>query len=355
MVVGINGIGFVGYHLWAYLNYKSDVDVIRLSKEPNGHELIQCDVIVHMRERNRGDETQLYSDNRESARSLLDKLDDVNHKPKIIYTSSIHEDADNVYGKWRRDNITMFKERCNDFKSVKLPNIFGPFCKPNYNSFIATFCDKIIKGEEVSYSTDVVNLLYVEDLCIQLLEVINGERDEIKYTDTTTVESIYHKLNRWKDEYLKQNKIPYIDYDFDLNLFNTFRSYIDNDCRLFPIKLNEDNRGKLSELVVSKIKGQIFYSTTKPDIKHVRGNHFHTKRIERFCILEGRALVSMRKVGTDDVKVYSINGEDGVVFDTPVYYTHNLKNIGTTPLIACFWMNDILSEVKVDDTYFEKV
>ena len=236
MVVGINGIGFVGYHLWAYLNYKSDVDVIRLSKEPNGHELIQCDVIVHMRERNRGDKTQLYSDNRESARSLLDKLDDVNHKPKIIYTSSIHEDEDNVYGKWRRDNITMFKERCNDFKSVKLPNIFGPFCKPNYNSFIATFCDKILKGKDVTYSTDSVNLLYVEDLCIQLLEVINGKRDEIKYTDTTTVESIYHKLNRWKDEYLTQNKIPYIDCDFDLNLFNTFRSYIDDDCRMFPIK-----------------------------------------------------------------------------------------------------------------------
>lgn len=354
MVVGINGVGFIGYHLWAYLNYKTDVDVIRLPNELTD-EILQCDVIVHMKERNRGDVNQLYIDNRESSRSLLDKLDELGHTPKIIYTSSIHEDADNLNGKWRRDNIKMFKEWGGDFKSVKLPNIYGPFCKPNYNSFIATFCDKIIKGEGVTYNGDSVNLLYVEDLCIQLLEVINGERDEIEYTDTVPVEYVYNKLTNWKDEYLKQNKIPYIDYSFDLNLFNTFRSYIDDDCRLFPIKLNEDNRGKLSELVISKIPGQIFYSTTKPDTKHIRGNHFHTKRIERFCILEGTAQISIRKIGTNEVKVYSINGDDGVVFDTPVYYTHNLKNIGNTPLIACFWMNDILSEVKVDDTYFEEV
>ena len=355
MVVGINGVGFVGYHLWVYLNYKSDIDVIRLSKEPTHAELKKCDVIVHMRERNRGNLDKLYSDNRESTLSLLKALNDINHKPKIIYTSSIHENSDDLYGKWRRDNIKNFMEWGGDFKSVKLPNIFGPFCKPNYNSFIATFCDKIIKGEDVTYSSDDVNLLYVEDLCIQLLEVINGERDEIEYTDTVPVEYVYNKLILWRKQYLTENKIPYINWDFDLNLFNTFRSYVDDDCRLFPIKLNEDNRGKLSELVISKIPGQIFYSTTKPDTKHIRGNHFHTKRIERFCILEGKASVSMRKVGTEDVKTYTINGDDGVVFDTPVYYTHNLKNIGTTPLIACFWMNDILSEVKVDDTYFEEV
>jgi len=355
MVVGINGFGFIGYHLWVYLNYKSDIDVIKLSKDPTNTELKKCDVIVHMRERNRGDVDKLYSENVESTLSLLRALKSINHNPKIIYTSSIHEDADNLYGKWRRDNIDNFIEWGGDFKSVKLPNIFGPFCKPNYNSFIATFCDKIIKDEEVTYSNDNVNLLYVEDLCIQLLEVINGDRDKIQYTTTIPVEYIYNKLTNWRDEYLTKNKIPYIDCNFDLNLFNTFRSYVDDDCRLFPIKLNEDSRGKLSELVISKIPGQIFYSTTNPDEKHIRGNHFHTKRIERFCILQGDAMVSMRRVGTDDIKVYNINGEDGVVFDTPVYYTHNLKNIGTTPLIACFWMNDILSEVKVDDTYFEKV
>ena len=356
MVIGINGVGFIGYHLWAYLNYKTNVNVIKLSKVLSSTELKQCDIIVHMAEKNRGNVDELYLNNRESTLSLLKKLDDINHKPKIIYTSSIHEDANNLYGKWRRDNIKSFKKFTNNFKSVKLPNIFGPFCKPNYNSFIATFCDKIIKGENIdSISTAPVNLLYVEDLCIQLLEVINGERNEIEYTNTTTVESVYYKLNRWKDEYLTQNKIPCINNSLDLNLFNTFRSYIDNDCRLFPIKLNEDDRGKLSELVISKTQGQIFYSTTKPDIKHVRGNHFHTKRIERFCILEGRALVTMRKVGTNEVKAYSINGEDGVVFDTPVYYTHNLKNIGSTPLIACFWMNDILKEQKIDDTYYEEV
>lgn len=359
MVIGINGAyGFIGYHLWAYLNYKcDDIEVIRLSKNLKNdlNNLGKCDVIVHMAEKNRGDINKLYENNIGSALYLTEMLDKINKKPTIIYTSSTHENDDNLYGLWRRENNKMFSNWANEFKSVKLPNIFGPFCKPNYNSFIATFCHKILKEENITYTTDKVNLLYVEDLCIQLLEVIQNKRELVEHTDTVSVKDIYDKLSLWKTEYLTQNKIPYINNSFDLNLFNTFRSYIDNNSRLFPIKLNEDNRGKLSELVISKIPGQIFYSTTKPDFEHTRGNHFHTKRIERFCILEGRALVSIRKVGTDEVKVYSINGEDGVVFDTPVYYTHNLKNIGTTPLIACFWMNDILEEQKIDDTYYETV
>ena len=356
MVVGINGYGFIGYHLWAYINYKcKDLNVIKLSKELNKKELKQCDIIIHMAEKNRGDINQLYKNNTQSALYLVNQLKKANHNLKIIYTSSIHENADNLYGKWRRDNIKMFKEFTNDFKSIKLPNIFGPFCKPNYNSFIATFCKKVINNEKITYNSDDVNLLYVEDLCVQIVEIIKDKRDNIKYTDTVNVGCVYNKLWVWKNEYLMENKIPRIDHSFDLNLFNTFRSYIDDDRRLFPIKTNIDSRGKLSELVISKTPGQIFYSTTEPDIKHVRGNHFHTKRIERFCILEGQALVSIRKIGTNEVKEYIINGSDSVVFDTPIYYTHSLKNVGNKPLIACFWMNDILSEVNIDDTYFEEV
>jgi len=358
MVIGIHGsYGFVGYHLWAYLNYKCDgVEVIRLSKSlDNDDELKRCNVIVHMAERNKGDVHQLYIDNIKSAEGLTTRLDEVKGRPSIIYTSSIHEDDDDLYGKWRRDNIQMFQHWTDDFKSIKLPNIYGPFCKPNYNSFIATFCDKIIKGEDLSVTDNDVNLLYVEDLCAQILDVILDKRIEVNYTDTVSTKYVYNTLLRFKDNYLTKNKIPELLSEFELNLFNTFRSYIDNDNRLFSIDTYTDERGSLSELVISKTEGQIFYSTTKPNIGAIRGNHFHTKRIERFCILEGDALVSMRKVGTDEVIEYKISGNNNVVFDTPVYYTHNLQNIGDTTLIACFWMNDILKENEIDDTYIESV
>ena len=102
MVVGINGYGFIGYHLWAYINYKcKDHNVIKLSKELNKKELKQCDIIIHMAEKNRGDIDQLYKNNTESALYLVNQLKKANHNPQIIYTSSIHENADNLYGKWR--------------------------------------------------------------------------------------------------------------------------------------------------------------------------------------------------------------------------------------------------------------
>tara|TARA_R110001592_G_scaffold321973_1_gene600793 strand:- start:840 stop:1910 length:1071 start_codon:yes stop_codon:yes gene_type:complete len=356
MIVGINGYGFIGYHLWVYLNYKcNDIEVIRLSKnlKDDLDNLSKCNVIIHMAEKNRGYPSQLYKDNKKSALHLTKMLDKVGNKPTIIYTSSTHENDDDLYGKWRRENNKMFSNWAKDFKSIKLPNIFGPFCKPNYNSFIATFCDKILKNKELQINDNKVNLLYVENLCSQIYKVIKKDKSNIDYDQTVSVKYVYDTLLRFKQEYLNENKIPKYKNEFELNLFNTFRSYLDKDNRLLNVDNYNDDRGRLSELVISKIQGQIFFSTTKPGI--VRGNHFHTKRIERFCILEGEALVEMRKIGTNKIIKYKIKGTDNKVIDTPIYYTHNLKNIGDTDLVCCFWMNDILKEQKIDDTIFEKV
>jgi len=356
MIVGINGYGFIGYHLWIYLNYKcDDIEVIRLSKnlENDLDNLSKCNVIVHMAEKNRGYPSQLYKDNKKSAQHLTEMLDKVGNKPAIIYTSSTHENDDDIYGKWRRENNKMFSNWTEDFKSIKLPNIFGPFCKPNYNSFIATFCDKILKNEELQVNDNKVNLLYVENLCSQIYKVIKGKKGTISYDKTVSIKYVYNTLLKFKQEYLNENKIPKYSDEFDLNLFNTFRSYLTGKSRLLNVDNFNDDRGRLSELIISKNQGQIFFSTTKPGI--VRGNHFHTKRIERFCILEGEALVEMRKIGTNETIKYKIKGTDYKVIDTPIYYTHNLKNIGDTNLVCCFWMNDILKEQKIDDTIFEKV
>jgi UDP-2-acetamido-2,6-beta-L-arabino-hexul-4-ose reductase len=356
MTVGINGYGFIGYHLWVYLNYKcKDISVIRLSRnlENDLDNLSKCDVVIHMAEKNRGYPSQLYKDNKESAKHLTKMLDKIGNKPTIIYTSSTHEDDDDLYGKWRRENNKMFSNWTNDFKSIKLPNIFGPFCKPNYNSFIATFCDKILKNEELQVNDNNVNLLYVENLCSQIYKVIKGDKRNISYDQTVSVKYVYDTLLRFKQEYLSENKIPKYKNEFELNLFNTFRSYLDKNNRLLNVDNYNDDRGRLSELIISKNQGQIFFSTTKPGI--VRGNHFHTRRIERFCVLEGEASVKMRKIGTNEIIEYKIKGTDNKVIDMPVYYTHNLENINNTELICCFWMNDILKEQKIDDTYYEEI
>jgi UDP-2-acetamido-2,6-beta-L-arabino-hexul-4-ose reductase len=354
--VGINGgFGFIGYHLWLYLTYKcNDIDVIRLSKELTQSEISNCDIIFHMAEQNSGDVNELYKNNTNSAIKLTNKLNEYGVNPKIIYTSSIHQNIDNLYGKWRRDNIDMFLKKGVDLTVVQLPNIFGPFCKPNYNSFIATFCDTIINGDnKLKVNDSKINLLYVDNLCKQLYEVIKESRIELDVDITTSVNEIHNLLLNFKEKYINNGEIPLLNDDFEINLFNTFRSYIKDDNLKTNVKINVDSRGVLSELMISRIKGQIFYSTTNTNC--TRGNHFHTKRIERFCVLSGTALIQIRKVGTDKIIEYYISGDDYQVIDIPVCYTHNLKNIGNTTLICCFWMNDILSEQTPDDTYYEIV
>ena len=366
MIIGINGsYGFIGYHLQLYLNNKcDDVDVIRLSRnlEDDLDNLGKCDVVIHMAEKNRGNINELYKNNKQSAKHLTEMLDKIGNPmgTRIIYTSSTHEGDDNLYGQWRRENNEMFSKWTGggslSFTSLKLPNIFGPFCKPNYNSFVATFCNKILNNEELQVNDNKVNLLYIDNLCNQIYKIATGIKiydTKIRHDKTVSIKYIHDTLLRFKQEYLNENRIPKLKNKFEIDLFNTFRSYIPNDNRLFNADSHNDDRGRLSELVISKTQGQIFFSTTKPNV--VRGNHFHTRRIERFCVLEGEASAKIRKVGTDKIKEYKIKGTDSKVIDMPVYYTHNLENVGNTELICCFWMNDILKEQKIDDTYFEKV
>lgn len=359
ITVGITGgEGFIGYHLWVYLTYKQkDVNVVRLSRNLKNDlaKLKTCDVIIHTAEKNRGDETTLYNNNIESTNKLIECLQVINTQPLVIYTSSIHEDSPTIYGQWRRDNIQAFKKWAanNNFIAIKLPNIFGPFCKPNYNSFIATFCCKLLSGEKLSTTTTPINLLYVENLCHQIWEVINRVRTEITFDTTKTPEQVGELLQYYFDYYYHKGFIPQFKNAFELDLFTTFISYIPLQSRPRRIKTFADERGNLSELIVAKNQGQMFYSNTNPG--HVRGNHFHTKRIERFCVVSGTAEIKMRKVGTSEVISYLIQGKDTSVIDMPPYYTHNLINRGKDNLVCVFWMNDILTEVPIDDTYFEKV
>ena len=140
--------------------------------------------------------------------------------------------------------------------------------------------------------------------------------------------------------------------DFDLNLFNTFRSYIDNNLLLRNLELNKDNRGYLFEVVKELNGGQTFFSYTKPGI--IRGNHFHTKKIERFCVVSGKAIIRIRKLGCKKINEFEVSGKNPVVIDIPIFHTHNIKNISNDELLTLFWANQIY-DVNNPDTYFKEV
>jgi UDP-2-acetamido-2,6-beta-L-arabino-hexul-4-ose reductase len=160
-------------------------------------------------------------------------------------------------------------------------------------------------------------------------------------------------LTRFKEQYFNQGIIPALSDTNDVNLFNTFRSYIDLDA-YFPCPLTQhaDDRGTFVETLKLGIGGQVSFSTTRPGV--TRGNHYHSRKIERFTVIKGQAKIQLRRIGTEKVFKYYLDGTKPAYVDMPVWYTHNITNIGTEDLYTQFWVNEWYDETN-PDTCFEQV
>ena len=175
----------------------------------------------------------------------------------------------------------------------------------------------------------------------------------VTHTSIAKVSEILNLLKNYKTEYQDKGEIPTINNSFELNLFNTFRCYMDIENH-FPVKFTEhtDSRGNFVEIIRLGIGGQVSFSTTVPGI--TRGNHFHTKKIERFAVIKGKALIQLRRIGTDDVLDFYLDGDEPAYVDMPIWYTHNIKNIGDEVLYTNFWINESYNPENAD-TYFVEV
>ena len=239
-----------------------------------------------------------------------------------------------------------------------IPNVFGPFGLPNYNSVIATFCHKIARNEtpEIDIDGDL-KLIYVGELVDKIIQAIRNNDNShellIPYTAEAKVSKILSLLQYFRKSYQESREIPALQNDFEHKLFNTYRCYMDI-ASYFPKKFvqHKDTRGAFVEIARLGIPGQISFSTTLPGI--TRGNHFHTRKIERFAVIKGKALIQLRRIGTDEVLEFYLDGDDSAYVDMPIWYTHNIKNIGEDTLYTIFWINEAF-DVNNPDTYFEIV
>lgn len=371
MKVGITGKnGFIGYHLSHIIKYKfENYDIVPFQRSFfEDSELLNsfvssCDVIIHLAGVNRADSSEeVYSSNIQINTALNYALLNTKFKGQLIFASSSQEEFASLYGKAKKESRIFLEhtveQQGGNFTGLIIPNVFGPFCKPNYNSFIATFSNKILKEEEpIIIKDDSVPLIYVGNLVQQILDIIQFQNIiKLKLIESDIeikVSKVLNLLNYFKDSYFKYNKIPLFNNSFELNLFNTFRSYIDFE-KTYPIELNKhsDERGFFSEIIKTEIGGQFSYSTTLPGI--TRGNHFHTRKIERFIVIAGKAKISLRKIGSNAVHEFLLDGEYPSFIDMPIWYTHNITNIGDSKLITAFWINEAYNPEDTD-TYFENV
>lgn len=369
--IGITGQnGFVGSHLYNTLGVKpEEFDRIEFKKEyfnnPEklDHFVEQCDIIVHLAAMNRHPDPEvIFENNINLVKELIASLERTGSKAHILFSSSSQEEKENLYGKSKKEGRELFSEWAKrsggTFTGMVIPNVFGPFGKPNYNSFIATFCHKLTHGETPSIDHDgEVKLIYVGELVQEIINnIYTGETKElyeVSHTSVNKVSEVLEKLNSYKQLYFENGEIPELKTKFDLNLFNTFRCYFDVKNH-YPVKFTQhiDPRGAFVEVIRLGIGGQCSFSTTVPGI--TRGNHFHTRKIERFAVIKGKALIQLRKIDTDEVLDFYLDGSEPAYVDMPIWYTHNIKNIGNEELYTIFWINEPFNPEDAD-TYFLNV
>jgi len=400
--IGITGqAGFIGTHLYNTLSLHKDKyacipfkDEYFQKEETLDAFVRQCDVIVHLAAMNRhNDPDVLYNTNIDLVQKLVASMERTQSKPYVIMSSSLQEERDNLYGRSKREGRELLNQWANRndaaFTGLIIPNVFGPFGVPFYNSVISTFSHQVVIGEEPRIEVDAcLKLIYVGDLVQRVIGLINGytvltdrtESHGLDFDNLTTegtesietnsrlnkperlihvehmaeykVTELLEKLKGFRDTYQVKGIFPDLNDRFELCLFNTFRSYIPKEH--FPVKYTKhaDPRGVYVEAMKFCSGGQAAFSTTVPGI--TRGNHFHIRKVERFAVIQGKASIKLRKHGSDEVIEYIVDGNDPGYVDMPIWYTHNITNIGDGELLTMFWINEFYNPAD-PDTYFEEV
>ncbi|WP_395803312.1 NAD-dependent epimerase/dehydratase family protein [Daejeonella sp.] len=369
--VGITGQqGFIGQALFNTLGlYPDEFERIQFERDFFEDQaklekfVSECDVIVHLAAMNRHHDPEvIFETNISLAQKLINALEKSKSKAHVLFSSSSQEERDNLYGKSKREGRELLSNWASKsealFTGMIIPNVFGPFGNPYYNSFIATFSHQLTHGEQPKIDVDgQVKLIYVHELIDVFLQEIRSKTGKsllnIPHSSEHKVSEILEILERYKVQYFANGIIPELNSPFEVNLFNTFRSYI-NHKNHFPVKYvkNTDPRGSFVEIIRLNVGGQVSFSTTVPGI--TRGNHYHTRKIERFSVIKGKALIQLRKIGTSEVLDFYLDGDEPSYVDMPIWYTHNIKNIGEEELYTNFWINEFY-DANDPDTYFEIV
>lgn len=368
--IGITGQeGFIGTHLYNFLGLNKEVKLIDFSKSFFENKKLlqdfvkQCDVIVHLAAMNRhNDPSIIYTTNVLLVQKLIDAMEKENVQPHILFSSSTQEEKDNPYGNSKKEGRKLLSKWAAKNKAIFtgliIPNVFGPFGNPYYNSVIATFSYQLTHNETPRINVDGnLKLIYIHELVEKIREIIiekmSNPEYNIPFTYEIKVSEILKLLESYKETYFNKNIFPSFQNQFEQNLFNTFRSYIDHK-NYFPVHLkkNTDNRGSFVETVKALTGGQFSFSTTHHAI--TRGNHFHTRKIERFAVISGKAKIELRRTGTTEILKFELDGESPSFVDMPVWYTHNITNTGKEDLVTLFWINEFF-DPNDPDTYFENV
>lgn len=360
--------GFIGKNLIAELKNRKyeeiyeidiDTDISLLDKYAK-----DCEFVFHLAGINRPqNEKEFMEGNYGFTTLLLDKLKQHNNKAPILITSSIQAELDNSYGKSKKagEEVVFSYEKETGCKALvyRLPNVFGKWCRPNYNSAVATFCNNIANDLDIKVNDPavVMNLVYIDDVIDEFINALEGKENKIdrycfipvKYT--VTLGKLVELIQSFKQSRTNLT-VPNMSNEFEKKLYSTYLSYLPQNEFSYPLKMNVDERGSFTEFIRTPDRGQVSVNISKPGI--TKGNHWHHTKNEKFLVVKGKGLIQFRKIDSNEVINYHVTGEKLEVVDIPTGYTHNIINEGDTDMVTIMWANEAFNPEK-PDTYFTEV
>ena len=282
-------------------------------------------------------------------------------RPIVVLSSSKQAALENPYGRSKRaaeQALEAYSTRTGTPAAIyRLPGVFGKWCRPNYNSVVATFCHNVARDLPISISdpAHVVELVHCDDVVAQFMTHLTGAsagvtRGDVRPVFTTTLGDLADRIRSYR-AIRETLLVPNLDDPFTHRLLGTYTSYLPPENLAYPLHQRTDPRGTLAELLRSREFGQIFVSRTHPGI--TRGNHFHDLKVEKFCVLEGEAVIRFRSVLGDVVTEHRVSGTDFKVVDIPPGMTHNIENVGAGEMVVLFWASEILDQNRPDTHFLE--
>lgn len=362
LVTGANG--FVGKNLISFLSLSKEIEIFRYDIDSTNEELDkytkECDFVYHLAGVNRPQNPEEYmKGNFGFTNILLDKLKENGNNCPIMISSSIQAELDSEYGKSKKAGEDLIfnygKENNSKTYVFRFPNLFGKWCRPNYNSVIATWCYNVSHNIDIQVNDEIkeMTLCYIDDVCYELIKCLDdtvhkeGNYCYIPIIYKKTLGTIANQIKSFKEN---SNSIllPSTGDDFIKKLYATYISYVPLNEMVVDLQEHKDERGVFCELFRTKEAGQVSVSTTNPYV--VRGGHYHHTKMERFIVVKGTAKIEFEHIITHEKIEFTVSGDKLQYVTIPVGYQHSINNIGNDELVLVIWANELFNP-EIPDTY----
>lgn len=359
--------GFLGENLIVTLEQMDGVEILPYDMDTDPTLLdeytAKCEFVFHLAGVNRTQKPDEFMEGNFGLTSkLLDSLRRNDNKAPILVTSSIQAELINLYGlskKAGEDLVFAYgQENGITVYIYRLPNVFGKWCRPNYNSVVATFCHNIAHDLPIVVNDPSVQmqLVYIDDEVAELIRAMKGQPNRkgrfccVDPVHQTTLGHIAELIQSFRAGREKLS-VPNMSEAFTKKLYATYLSYLPEDEFQYPLKMNVDQRGSFTEIFRIPERGQVSVNISRPGI--TKGNHWHHSKNEKFVVVSGRGVIRFRRVGEGKVLEYFVDGGNIQVVDIPTGYTHNIENLGDTDLITIMWASECFDPNKPDTYYLE--